>query len=575
LLFCFTFADERAWSAEEETAEFWINESREELAEAIKREKVNTNVAKNVIMFLGDGMGIATITAGRAMRGQLKGKSGEETVLAMDNFPHCGLSKTYSVDKDVSDSATTATAYLCGVKAQVGTIGVNGNVARGDCKAQNGNHVHSILMDAYDQGKSTGIVTSAHITHASPAGTYAHTSERGWYDDTELSADAIADGCVDIAQQLLDQSEKITVGLGGGRKYFVPKEEADAEYPSQTGHRGDGRNLVEEWKVKHAEEEVKYVWNQTGFDAVDPVTTDRLFGLFEPSHMQYVVDEDGAGEPTLAEMTEKAIRILQKNDKGYFLFVEAGRIDHAHHANQAHRALHEFVALDEAVERTRRITSESDTLIVITADHSHTLTMGGYADRGNPILGLAPSNEDPDMASDGKPYTTLLYGTGPGYQSSGVNPTTREEVNAAQVELKDYRQQSAVPRSSATHAGEDVMILSSGPMSHLFHGVHEQNYIPYVMRYASCLGANQDHCNGGSDVVADVVADVNVDVETAAVFLGNDLSYEAASVALYAQFYIILTLTFLMSMTFVSVKSRRRPRASSFAGSDNMNMKSI
>jgi len=536
-----SLAQKRAWEAEEETSEFWIESSEKELKKAVENEKLNTNVAKNVIFFLGDGMSIATVTAGRIMKGQLQNKSGEETRLSFDEFPHVGLSKTYSVNYQVSDSATTASAYLTGTKANYGTIGVTARVARGDWQAVEGNEVQSILMDSFEQGKSTGIVSTAHITHASPAGTYCHTADRSYYSDENLPDEAREAGVKDIARQFLDSSEKITVAMGGGRKYFTTKRSKDREYPKLRGSRED-EDLIEKWLEKHKDVKAEYVWNKEQFDEVNPSTTDKLLGLFQPNHMQYETDRhlDSAGEPSLTEMTEKAIKILQKNSKGFFLFVEGGRIDHAHHINNGYRALTELVQFDQAVQRAVDLTAESDTLIVVTADHSHTLTVGGYSDRGNPITGLAPSAEDPEIAKDGKPFTTLLYGTGPGWQ--GLREfRTRDNLTDRDTSNKNYIQQSAVPKSSATHAGEDVMIFARGPMSHLYHGVHEQSYIPHVIRFASCVGSNVESC--AKDQQQKEIPTVT---SQQAVFLGFSLDDEHASIALYAQFYVLLATAFLI-----------------------------
>src|SRR5690606_13375103 len=135
------------------------------------------------------------------------------------------------------------------------------------------------------------------------------------------------------------------------------------------------------------------------------------------SHMRYNADRelDAAGEPTLAEMTEKAIKVLQKNPNGFYLMVEAGRIDHAHHAGNAYRALDDTIALSEAVAMAKALTNDEDTLIIVTADHSHVFTIGGYPDRGNPILGKSAVNGVPQRDALGLPYTTLSYANGPGW----------------------------------------------------------------------------------------------------------------------------------------------------------------
>lgn len=138
--------------------------------------------------------------------------------------------------------------------------------------------------------------------------------------------------------------------------------------------------------------------------------TDYLLGLFESDHCQYNLDSiNSTTEPTLAEMTETAIKLLSRNEDGYFLFVEGGRIDHAHHSTYAMKALDETEQFSEAIQRAVDLTSRADTLIVVTSDHAHTMSISGYPDRGNPILGVGGTGKDT------LPYATLSYANGPGY----------------------------------------------------------------------------------------------------------------------------------------------------------------
>ncbi|XP_045906616.1 intestinal-type alkaline phosphatase-like [Micropterus dolomieu] len=461
-------------SEEELHASYWNKQGRQAIQTALNIEP-NLSQAKNLILFLGDGMGIPTVTAARILKGQLAGKSGEETSLVMDTFPHLALSKTYNVDQQMPDSAGTATAYLCGVKANYGTLGVTAAVPRYNCSATKGNEVTSVLHRAKKAGKSVGIVTTTRVQHASPGGNYAHTADRGWYADSDLTSEAIKSGCRDIAYQLVHNTE-INVILGGGRQYMFSRDTTDPEYPTFKGVRKDGQNLVMEW-LKN-KKNAKYVWNKAEFDAVSPANTDFLMGLFEPKDCRYELDRDPTMDPSLEAMVEKAIKILSKNPKGFFLFVEGGRIDHGHHAGKAKRALYEAVELDKAIGRAAELTNESDTLSVVTADHSHVFAFGGYSARGNSVLGVSRS-----LADDKKHFTTTVYGNGPGYQING----TRPDVNGTISSGNDYRQQAPVPLDSETHGIEDVAIFAKGPMSHLFHGVQEQNYIAHVMAYAACL----------------------------------------------------------------------------------------
>ena len=229
-----------------------------------------------------------------------------------------------------------------------------------------------------------------------------------------------------------------------------------------------------------------------------------MLGLFEPSHMRFEADraDDGAGEPSLAELTVFALDRLDRNPRGYVLMVEAGRIDHGHHANNAYRALHDTLALSDAVAAALARVDLDETLVVVTADHGHVFTVAGYPTRGNPILGLVRSNDGrgepaPQPARDGlgRPYTTLGYANGPGYPAASSDqpegakrfphfPRSWEDAPVARADLAeidpaapDHLQESAVPLGSETHSGEDVAIYAAGPGSALFHGVQEQSYV--------------------------------------------------------------------------------------------------
>ncbi|KAM4628406.1 alkaline phosphatase, tissue-nonspecific isozyme [Polymixia lowei] len=435
-------------------------------------------------------MGITTYTAGRILKGQLQNQTGEETVMTMDTFPYVGLAKTYSVDFQIPDSAATATAYLCGVKTNLNTVGVSAAARNGVCKSQKGNEVTSILKWAKDAGKSVGIVTTTRVQHATPAATYAHSASRKWYSDADMPASAKRDGCTDIASQLLNNTD-IDVIIGGGRKYMTPKGTLDPEYPrdlASRGQRQDTRNLIKEWLKMKMGKVARYVWNRKDFDAVDPKTTDYLMALFEPGDLRFDVERDPRMDPSIVETTEKAIRILRKNPKGFFLLVEGGRIDQGHHSGRGSMALHETVAFDNAIAKGLQLTNEEETLTVVTADHSHPFTMNGYPFRGNSILGKAPT-----WALDVLPYTTLMYGNGPGYN---VTTGKRPDIRRVDTKTKDYVQLSAVPMESDTHSGEDVAVLARGPMAHLFQGVHEQHYIAHAVAYSACVGRDQRHCQG-------------------------------------------------------------------------------
>jgi alkaline phosphatase len=434
------------------------------------------------------------VTAARILEGQLNGKPGEENRFSFERFPYLALSKTYSADQQTSDSAPTMTAMVTGYKAREGQLSVNHLTPRGECSAAviAANSLPTILEQAAAAGKATGVVSTARITHATPAATYSHTSVRDWEADSNIPAACGTTGVVkDIARQLIEVSpavkHSVKVALGGGRTYFLPKTVFDPEYTSTKGRRNDGRNLTAEWVATRGAK-AAYAWNKAQFDAADPATTDYLLGLFEPSHVQYEADRanDPGGEPSLTEMTEKSIQMLQKNRKGFFLHVEGGRIDHAHHAGNAQRALLDTIEMAKAVRKAVEMTDPDDTLILVTADHSHVFTIAGYPHRGNDILGLtkevpaADGNPTaPSKAGDGMPYTTLGYQNGPGAVSGA-----RADLSSVDTTALGYLQQAVVPMGSETHAGEDVAVYAKGPKAHLVHGSMEQNWIYHVMREA-------------------------------------------------------------------------------------------
>jgi alkaline phosphatase len=206
-----------------------------------------------------------------------------------------------------------------------------------------------------------------------------------------------------------------------------------------------------------------------------------LLGLFESGHMQYEADrlEDTGGEPSLAQMTQLAIEILKRNSDGYFLLVEGGRIDHGHHANNAFRALTDGIAFADAVAVADEMTSEDDTLIIVTADHSHVFSFSGYPSRGNPILGKVDWGGELELMDDEKPFTTLGYYVGPG--AAWVGGPRPDLTDTDTISDKNYIQQAAIPAEDDTHGGEDVAVYARGPGAEYIHGVMEQNEIFHAM----------------------------------------------------------------------------------------------
>ena len=353
------------------------------------------------------------------------------------------------------------------------------------------------------------MVTTTRVTHATPAATFAHSPDRNWENDTDLPAAATAAGCQDIARQMIESQygRGPQVLMGGGRGNFMPVTQRDPEYDDKVGQRLDGRDLIALWQQRHPGG--AYVWNTAQLRTA-PIDQ-PLLALFEPDHMQYEHDRssDRSGEPSLAEMTRAALARLQRNANGYVLLVEGGRIDHAHHQGNAYRALTDTIALSDAVKAADELTSADDTLILVTADHSHTLSFVGYPTRGNPMLGKVrgSSGEGGDAsqyARDalGLPYTTLSYANGPGYvgastqqpegpkrfphQATGAQAAERGRPDLTDVdtEAADFMQEALMPLSYESHGGDDVGIWARGPGSDAVRGSVEQNTIYHFMLQA-------------------------------------------------------------------------------------------
>jgi alkaline phosphatase len=467
--------------------------------------------AKNVILFVGDGMGISTLTAARILQGQRNNQSGEEGYLSFEEFPYSAQVKTYNVDAQTPDSAGTMTAMISGVKTDVGVIGVDEDIERGVCSTVAGNELLTATELAEIKGLATGVISTARITHATPAATYAKSADRNWEDVSDMPEDAVTGGCEDIASQLVNFEKNLEarfVGtdvdgldfvMGGGRRHFLPKDETANSTDAVSaieGDRTDERNLVTEWQTQYPD--ATYVMDQTGFDAIADDAT-KVFGLFNESHMQYEADRanDVAGEPSLTDMTTKAIEVLGKNDNGFFLTVESGRIDHAHHAGNAYNALNDTIEFAKAVQAAVDNTNPEETLILVTADHSHVFTIAGYPKRGNPILGqvVAVGETTPSLAADDMPYTTVGYANGLGFRNLGDETDAdasytsaavagRVELNGVDTTTPGFHQEATVPMGSETHAGEDISLHAKGPGAQLAQGVIEQNVVFHLINQA-------------------------------------------------------------------------------------------
>ncbi|XP_005186654.3 alkaline phosphatase [Musca domestica] len=474
----------------ERNREYWLNVAREQLLERTQT-RLNTHKAKNVIFFLGDGMSLTTMTSARILKGQLQGKPGEEEQLSFEKFPYVGLSKTYCANAQVPDSACTSTAYMCGVKANIVTLGVSARVNYNNCTESMNpkNHVSSIADWAQKAGKSTGFITTTTLTHASPSGSYAHVANRFWECDSDITTwTGLADTsqCKDIAQQLVTQApgKHFNILMGGGMGKFLPKTLKDSH--GKMGERSDNKNLLSKWQGLHPKGVV--VTDRQSLLKVDVKKVQHIMGLFQSGVMDFHSNADHKKQPSLKEMTEVALKLLSKNPKGYFIFIEAGLIDYGNHATNPGQSTSETLELDKAVQKARAMTNPNDTLIVVSADHAHPLSIAGFSNRGNDILGIDYSFPD----ANGQFFATLNYALGP--QQYLDDRGTRLNLSEFLDNNRWVVHPSYIKSEMGVHGGDDVGVFASGPYEHLFRGVMEQHTLPHLMAYAAGIGNGHTTC---------------------------------------------------------------------------------
>jgi len=448
--------------------------------------------ARNIIFFLGDGMGINTLTAARIYA------VGEDGELTIDTLPESAFVKTFSNDAQVTDSAASMSAYMTGVKQNNGVISMssdtkaiapvadaNGNKQLSRCtdgQTNNGRAVPTLAELAKARGMAAGVVTTTSVTDATPAATYAHACHRKVEADI---AAALVPGGAGYNAAL--GATGLDLVFGGGAQFFAPV--------AQGGKRADGRNLVNELQARGW----RYAADTRQLQAL-AANGQPALGLFAQNHFTYEAARDPARQPALAEMTAKAIDLLSRNPNGFFLMVEGGLIDHALHATLAKRALQETVsydaALKTAIDKMRAIDPGlKNTLIVATADHDHTLLINGYSPRtgkttpANPgVLGLVRSLPDNAVRldKDGAPFTILGFGTGEHrVQGSRKEVTLTDAIAAGD----DYHQEAVVrTRTGAeTHGGADVYLGAIGANAELFRGTIDNTRVFDLIKTAGGL----------------------------------------------------------------------------------------
>ncbi|XP_022112777.2 alkaline phosphatase [Pieris rapae] len=465
---------------------YWKTLGENELKEALSLQW-NLDVAKNVIMFVGDGLGPNTITASRIQKG------GEGHRLSFEEFPHMGLMKVYSADLMVPDAASTGTAMVSGYKVNSRTIGVDANVVHNDCEASlnPNNRVESLAALALRDGRSAGFVTNMRVTHSTLSPLYAHTPNANWECDASVPQGS---PCKDIARQMIEDwpGRDLNVILGGGRQGIITGAQGTEEDPlSRWGcSRVDGRDLFDSYRLDKTRRGLLHsiVSNKDELQKAAE-DTDYLFGVFRNENLPYEFQRP-ENTPSLVDMTEAALKVLQRNKKGYFLLVEGGNIDMGHHRGRARTAIDEAVYFDEAVKMAINMTDERDTLIIVSANMMHSLSINGHPARGSDLFGtVGPSR------FDHLNYTVLSYATGgPGSKQFEIKTEDNEQTVVRRDPTKEnttsffYEQVAGITLEENYHGGGDVTVYAKGPYAHLFHNVHEQHYLFYAISYAAQLG---------------------------------------------------------------------------------------
>lgn len=453
--------------------------------------------SKNLILFVGHGYGIVPMTATRIYA---NGEGGE---LAIDRLPETALVRTASRNANSADSAAAMTAYMTGARVANGVLSQSPETRPNDDDGRpqathgettcatvgNGKRIDTLLELAKSSGRATGIVTTGRVTQAITAASYAHLCQR---DGENAIATQLAPGGPGANPRL---GEGIDVILGGGWQHFLPKDDP------RGSQRADTRDLFAEMRAKG----YAVIGRQTelaalGQPGAQPIG--KLLGLFHRSQMSFDIDRVTTTEPSLFEMTSRAIDLLQRNTTGYLLIVEGSRIGDALDASQARKALQDARMFDDtiamALDKVRALDPDlHDTTIVVTADHDHTLVMNGDAtltertiEMRPGVLGVLRAAADPTQAAvdaSGRPYTTLAFGTG----EKRVKGPRSQAPALSDLTLVDRatRYESAIDLGEGSHAigGADVLLGAIGANTSRFHGTIDNTQVFTLLREAMGL----------------------------------------------------------------------------------------
>ena len=399
---------------------------------------------RSAVLFIGDGMGPAYVTATRLARG------GSAGGLHLDDLPYTALVRTYAADGPVTDSAAAATAMACGAKTVNGVLGQDRTAVY---RTKDGAKLEPIAIWAARRGMTVGVVTTARVTHATPAAFYASDNDR----DHER---AIARAAIASPLDLL---------LGGGREFFLPGPKV-ADDPGWAASDGEDLRAAARgrgWTVVETAADLRAVASLRG---------KKILGLFAGSHLPFEAEGRAApGEtpaapgrirPTIVEMTGWALGVLKARGRPFFLMVEGGRIDHAGHANWARTLVDETAAFDEAVGTAVSLLDPKTTLVLVTADHeTGGLAINGYPEEKDGIWSTVRPQEGE------KPYPVLTFTSGPGARQATQGPLGPDDARPSGFVLTD-----------AAHTGVDVALYGWGVGAEQVHGTLDNTAIYTILR---------------------------------------------------------------------------------------------
>ncbi|TSA11464.1 MAG: alkaline phosphatase, partial [Comamonadaceae bacterium] len=464
-------------------------------------------VAKNVILFVGDGFSIGHRTAARILSKSIEG--GKYTgKLALDDMPYMAVLSTQGTDSIITDSANAAHAYTTGHKSCVNALGVYCSRAANTLDHPK---VETITSLAKRRGMAVGAVTNSEIEDATPAAMVAHTRRRSDFND--------------IVKMFYDS--KIDVIMGGGSPNFLPKSTAGSK-------RGDDIDFID--RFKQADYKLAITKSEM-LAAADDVKTTRLLGLYNTGNVDGALDlkflKKGSvskfpDQPDVPEEMAAALKVLSRNKNGFVLMVESARIDKYSHSLDPERAIYDTIMLDSAVKQAKAWAKANgnNTLILVTADHSHAVSVVGTVNDDEPGADMrnkvgtydqagfpnypAPDAEGYPNKVDVSRRLRLVFGAYPDHYDTfrpfmdGEFVPTIRNADGVMVANEKYKSvpgavlregnlpnKGARGSNSGVHTGDDVILTAIGPGAEKVHGQMENTEVFRVIAEALALAPQQ------------------------------------------------------------------------------------